>query len=346
MLCNSCKAKGIAHAADESTHDQSSFVGDTVNQLSNNIMVIYQDSKNVYWFGSWESGLFKFDGKTLLNYTKKHGLPSDRVEEIKEDRHGNIFINTGMGLCKYERSKIVPMPETWPFGSNWALQADDLWFKSPKRGHVYRYDGKFLTNLEIPKHEVGEAYLAAHPGSSDPYGVYCIYRDLKGNIWFGMALMGALRYNGISFDWILEPDVTELHDGPSNGVRSIVEDKEGYFWFNSEFRYKVLDSIAIYREIFYERQKSIGSLDGNKDSRMTEYLSIAKDNDGDLWIATYRNGVWKYNGHKIRHYAVQENGKDINLFYIYKDNKGAIWLGTHENGVWKLDGEKFRKFNL
>jgi hypothetical protein len=32
--------------------------GDTVQKLSKNIMVIYQDSKNNYWFGSWEDGLY------------------------------------------------------------------------------------------------------------------------------------------------------------------------------------------------------------------------------------------------------------------------------------------------
>ncbi len=61
-------------------------------------------------------------------------------------------------------------------------------------------------------------------------------------------------------------------------------------------------------------------------------------------IATYQNGVWKYDGNKVKHYSVQVNGKDINLFYIYKDNNGDIWLGTHENGVWKLNGETFDRF--
>jgi hypothetical protein len=43
--------------------------GDTVKELGSSIMVIYQDKKNVYWFGSWETGVYKYDGKTLINYT-------------------------------------------------------------------------------------------------------------------------------------------------------------------------------------------------------------------------------------------------------------------------------------
>lgn len=35
-------------------------VFDTVSELSNNIMVIYQDKENNYWFGSWQDGLYKY----------------------------------------------------------------------------------------------------------------------------------------------------------------------------------------------------------------------------------------------------------------------------------------------
>jgi hypothetical protein len=40
--------------------------GDTVKELGKSIMVVYQDRKNVYWFGSWETGVYRYDGKNLL----------------------------------------------------------------------------------------------------------------------------------------------------------------------------------------------------------------------------------------------------------------------------------------
>ena len=57
--------------------------GDTVKELGRSIMVVYQDKKNVYWFGSWETGVYRYDGKSIINYTTKHGLPYNRVDEIK-----------------------------------------------------------------------------------------------------------------------------------------------------------------------------------------------------------------------------------------------------------------------
>jgi len=73
-------------------------------------------------------------------------------------------------------------------------------------------------------------------------------------------------------------------------------------------------------------------------------LSIAKDNNNELWIATYRDGVWLYDGKNISHYSVKDGSKDITLFYIYKDNNGNLWLGTHEAGAYKFNGKTFEKF--
>ena len=112
----------------------------------------------------------------------------------------------------------------------------------------------------------------------------------------------------------------------------------------SKNRYRVYDSLTLNSNTFYTRHEGIGSLDGQKTSGLNEYLSTVKDNTDNLWFVTYRNGVWKYDGTKITHYAVQDNSQDITLFSIYKDNNGTLWLGTHENGAYTFNGQTFEKF--
>ena len=184
------------------------------------------------------------------------------------------------------------------------------------------------------------------PSLPNHFGVYSIYKDIKGNIWFGTNPVGVCRYDGKSFEWITEEDVTEFRNEGANGVRSIAEDKNGDFWFNTEYRYSVYDIATVKSNTFYTRHESIGGLDGKKDSDLDEYLSIVKDNHNNLWFVTYLNGVWKYDGTNITHYAVQDNLKDITVFSIYKDNKGELWLGTHEHGAYKFNGTTFEKFKL
>lgn len=319
-------------------------LGDTVQAPGNNIMSVYQDKQNNYWFGSWQDGLYRYDGKTILHFTTKHGLPHNRVEDIQEDKSGNIFFNTSGGVCQFNGQKISVLQAQE--SDVWQLQPDDLWFKSLQYdGKIYRYDGENLYSLQVPECPPGEAWTAKYPTNPTPYGIYTIYKDSRKNIWFGTAALGACRYNGQTFDWISEEDVTELHNGPSNGVRSIIEDKDGYFWFNSAYRYEVYWKNHTPQKTFYNREKSIGNLDGKPDSDFWEYLSIARDNHNNLWFATYTRGVWQYDGNKTIHYPVQAWGTNIHVFCIYKDNKGDLWLGTHEHGVYKFNGRSFERFS-
>jgi len=312
--------------------------GDTVKELGSNIMVIYQDKRNTYWFGSWQTGVYRFDGKTLINYTTKHGLYTDRVDDIKEDNSGNIYFagtNPNSTISKFDGQSfthITAIPS-----NDWKLETNDLWIKNSYQAKqkVYRFDGNTLFELTIPK----------PPKFNNPFEVYSIYKDKKGNIWFGTNPVGVCRYDGKSFEWITEEDVTEFRNEGANGVRSITEDKNGDFWFNTEKRYSIYDSITLKSDQFYTRHESIGSLDGKNTRGLNEYLSIVRDNENNLWFVTYRNGVWKYDGTKIIHYPVQAHSKDITLFSIYKDNKGDLWVGTHENGAYKFNGQTFEKFN-
>jgi len=316
---------------------QNIIKGDTVAELGKSIMVIYQDKNNNFWFGSWETGVYKYDGKELVNYTTKHGLLNNRIDEIKEDKFGNIYFtsaNTTSAISKFNGKTFTTLKAV-P-SESWKLESTDIWFKYSygNTGKVYRYDGITLFELQFPN----------PPNLSNPFDVYSIYKDQKGNIWFGTNPVGVCRYDGKTFNWITEEDVTEFRNEGANGVRSITEDKNGDFWFNTEYRYSVYDFTTLNSNKFYTRYESIGGLDGKQDSDLDEYLSTVRDNNNNLWFVTYRNGVWKYDGTIITHYSVQDNSMDITLFSIYKDNNGDLWLGTHENGAYKFNGTTFEKF--
>ena len=68
--------------------------------------------------------------------------------------------------------------------------------------------------------------------------------------------------------------------------------KNGDFWFNTEYRYSVYDTVALRSNTFYTRHESIGGLDGRTDSDLDEYLSTVRDNNHNLWFVAYRSGVW------------------------------------------------------
>ena len=316
--------------------------GDTVKELGSSIMVIYQDTKNTYWFGSWETGIYRYDGKTLINFTTKHGLQNNRIDEIKEDKLGNIYFNSGGEIIKFDGQNFIKISTTINLNSEWKLESDDLWFKSYQdSGCVYRYDGKHLHRLKFPKTKEGDDYFAKFPNVNySPYDVYIIYKDSRGNVLFGTSALGVCMYNGKTFTWLSEKEL-EFDVETAFGIRSIIEDSNGKFWFSN-----TLNCFNIYGQdntTKYVKEKGIGSLDGKKDGNLVAIISMEKDND-DIWMATYNNGVWRYNGKQITHYPVKYNGKEITVFSIYKDKNGELWLGTHENGAYKFNGKTFEPF--
>jgi ligand-binding sensor domain-containing protein len=335
-LLTSCSGQTSNSTKNLDQSKEQFLTGDTVKELGSSIMVVYQDKKNNYWFGSWETGVYRYDGKTLINYTTKQGLPHNRIDEIKEDTSGNLFFigcHPSSTITQFDGNTFTPLSAI--ASNDWKLQSNDLWFRNAYQTEkVYRYDGISVYELQLPK----PAHLP------NPFEIYSIYTDQKGNIWFGTNPVGVCRYDGKTFKWITEEDVTEFRNEGANGVRSILEDKNGDLWFNTEYRYRVYDSTTIQSKNFYTRHKSIGRLDGKNDSNLDEYLSSIKDDENNLWFVTYRDGVWKYDGTKITHYPVQHHSKDITLFSIYKDKQGILWLGTHENGTYKFNGTKFEKF--
>jgi ligand-binding sensor domain-containing protein len=199
--------------------------------------------------------------------------------------------------------------------------------------------------LEFPKTKAGDAHIAKHPRNKypnikfSPYDVYSIFKDSKGNLWFGTAILGVCRYDGKSFAWLSE---SELRNG-SFGTRSIIEDKDGRFWFcNTLHRFDVDLSDSAGPRF----RKVDGIRDANDPNRLPfgGIMSSTVDNTGALWMATYAEGVWRYDGKTITHHPVKDGGKTNTLFTIQKDNQGVMWLGTHSAGAYKFNGKGFEKF--
>lgn len=215
-LLASCNRQTKNSASNVDTASKRSTPGETVNKLGKHLWYVFQDSKNNYSFSSNTEGVYRYDGKTIVNFTKKDGLSSDTIRQIQEDKLGNIYVTTFGAIHKFDGQTFTTLQ---PIKSkDWKLGENDLWFNVlGKRGEhgPYRYDGEKLYNLEFPKHflhdEITERGM--NPFFS-PYEVYCIYKDRKGAMWFGTSVFGACRFDGQSIKWMYEEDLTIV---PTNG---------------------------------------------------------------------------------------------------------------------------------
>lgn len=321
--------------------------GETVSEMAKGLGHVFQAKDGRHWFASGSEGAYRYDGKTITRFTKKDGLAGDNIGGIQEDKSGNLYFSTNGGISKFDgRSFTTLEPQAT---GEWKLQPDDLWFPAGQdTGAVYRYDGKSLYRLAFPKTKAGDAATLPRdkfPNAKySPYDVYTIFKDSKGNLWFGTAVLGACRYDGKSFTWIPEE---ELRNG-SFGTRSIIEDKDGKLWFsNSLHRYAIDRNAAVGQgdaSQWYKKEKGIGDLSGIKEENYEAFMSSVIGDDGAMWMAILGGAVYRYDGKSITPFHIKQDGKHHWIFSIYKDRQGVLWVGTQAHGVYRFNGKSFEKF--
>jgi ligand-binding sensor domain-containing protein len=321
-------------------------IGSSVSEIDNRIWKIFQDTKGNYWFGSNGNGIYQFDQKILKQFTTIDGLAHNQIRGIQEDKIGNLYFETSNGISKYDGQKFTTLTAIKSPNNEWKLEPNDLWF-GYDANDLYRFDGKFLYELELPRKDLKKAFGIEPEGvpfdanNKNTYAVYGINKDKEGNLWIGTVTAGAYRYDGKSLLWFGEKELSTLPDGRVPGVRSMIQDKDGYFWLSNFYsKYKINADLPNK----YEKLKAVELPEEITKDKILYFNAGIADENGDLWMTTYRGGVWKYNGKILSNFEIKNGTEDVLLIDIYQDNNGTIWLGTDNDGVYKQNGKKFEKF--
>ncbi|MBR9921035.1 MAG: hypothetical protein GYB31_09365 [Bacteroidetes bacterium] len=315
--------------------------------------ILFQDSQNNYWFEIKEKGVGRFNGRELALFSKADGLCGLRIISVQEDKEGNLYFDTTDGVCRFDGNSFTSLEVVKGSADKWQLHPDDLWFRMGwDQPGPYRFDGTNLYSLEFPQAPLEKEFHAKYPNASyNPYGIYSMYFDSDGVLWFGTASFGLCRFDGENFGWLYEEHLTQTPAGGDFGIRSIVEDEAGHFWFcNTRYRFEILpDSTHIRKEsnwLNYRKEEGAGYTDSQGNTSFPYFMSIVKDDEGDLWMLTYDEGVWRKKGEELIHYPVKDGEKTALLFSIYKDNEGTIWLGEHGGGTYVLKDDAFHRFTF
>lgn len=343
---------------------QPAAMGDRVDALDTSIFIIYQARDGTSWFGSDRQGVYHSDGKAIVHFTTAHGLRGNRIRSIQEDRAGNILVGGEGGVSRFDGRvfRALNPVNADPAKGEWRLDPDDLWFTGwQDEGVVYRYDGASLHRLAFPATKPGEEHIARYPRAQfpamayNPYDVYTIYKDSRGHVWFGTGTLGVCRYDGRTFAWASR-DELDFGADDGFGVRSIVEGKDGRFWFSRTLhRFDVAPSAPSDQgtiPLTYRKEPGIGAALAGEGAGagaggvrgFTHIMSAVKDKDGDLWMATLDGNVWRYDGARFVHYPVREGEAVVRLYSISIDRHGGVWLGTHDHGAYRFDGTAFGRF--
>ncbi|UCH14451.1 MAG: SpoIIE family protein phosphatase [Bacteroidales bacterium] len=308
------------------------------------------------------------------SYGVKEGVCHPFVYTINQDLNGYIWIGTGEGLCRFdgfEFSKEIVADELIRdvASTSYKDSKGNLWFGF-NNGNVCKFDG---INFEI---------ISA---TDERKSAVTDIIEIDGKILLIATLNDGLMVIG-------ENKEIKLYDGElenkfiyslnySNG-KLLLGSQEGLLVYDFEdnlnppqFRFAI-DELAYSKvqvikkcsnyEGFWLGTESDGlfylALDNDSDTliKVGETLnisdiniqSIIEDLDNNLWLSTFRSGVFKlenpeteFNFKRVINYN-KNNGLSSNFTKdVFEDREGNIWIATYGEGLATLLNEAFEFFS-
>ncbi|MDX5442447.1 MAG: histidine kinase [Hymenobacteraceae bacterium] len=154
-----------------------------------------------------------------------------------------------------------------------------------------------------------------------------LLQDKKGFLWLGTS-QGLFRFDGQVYDQFLLPD--SLAD---NSVSALYEDQKGIIWVG-------YNNGQIARWQNYQ----LLPLRLNKTKSTAAIQDFLVQENGDLWFATYGEGLYCLKNKKLHHFSQKNGLKDNYTYSLAQDAEGAVWVGT--DGGIAVISQKNGKFSV
>ena len=301
---------------------------------------IYKDKSGFIWMGT-DAGLSRFDGFRFKNFycssADKTSLLNNQVTEILGDGQGKLWIQTVGGYCIYDPATECfdrQMPE-WmsrkcglkKFPDQIYIDSHHNFWMAVKEVGCFYYDvSKDKVTLfqfgkgkkQIP---YGEINCFAERGQS----LVATYNDGT------LMRLDAARHKVV---WINRS--LPKTNGIFQYYRTFIDHQYNY-WVSNNSHTAIYSSRA---HRWFLGPKDFFSHEGIQ-APTHDFLvrNIKEDHQGNLWMGTEHDGLYKVNlsKHTLEH-VVKKAGQpntlpDNTIEYIYLEKTGAAWIGTYKNGV-------------
>ncbi|WP_430810616.1 MULTISPECIES: sensor histidine kinase [unclassified Carboxylicivirga] len=332
--------------------------GDNIIQLPQNIRqerIIrgYQDREGTYWFILYNAGVLKYSPKEgWLHFNKTNGLPINTVGNILQDGEGNIWLGTlGAGLVRYSGDLFVSLSRNNGLTDDiirviyqdsrgtYYFADGEGGFSTLKEGNIKRYPKQELEDMrairafyELPSGKilmatinglwefnghtvspVNERYGLAH---SVPINDIEVQKDTFFFASFNYGLIKSHRGQAIYYD----KSNANMQD---NNILSLFADSKQRLWLSTG------------RGIIQYNKGAFTPFLEGKDIPAAYIIQAAEDKAGNIWFASYTDGLLRYDGSQWQVFDTSKGMSANNIYSVIADAEGNIFAGA-QNGIDKL----------
>lgn len=304
------------------------------------INAIEQDAEGYMWFGT-NTGLSRYDGYRFKNYTVSetpNSLPDIRVEDLKYDKQGRLWVMTENKLCYFIDEKFY-YKDTLP---GQRKNAKITSFTIAENGHLWFTTKEKLIALDNTLNNI--VWTSDDIKASIPLNNPVIqYEDNEGFIWI---------YNDDNYLLKIRNDEVFLisleYSPPENypfraahiNNRHFYTSKEGLIELDQS-NAKILDSPTGDSKFLSNIRQNKLELPNNK-TFQSQLSFLLKDSKGRVWTSGAEGNFLMLG---MPDNEMPELPKNLIASDIYEDKSGNLWFATKNQGVYFLDASAYSAAN-
>ncbi len=257
----------------------------------------------------------KVDGQqyNFSHYNVENGFPQANADEIIQDHLGYIWVTTQVGAIRFDGTDydILSEQDGLPNNLTSTLYLDrnkHLWIGTREGLALYNYDT--IISFDQQKGLAGN-------------WIRHIWEDVSNKLWV-MTDEGLCYKKDTTFKCVelpIQGQIIQCH---------ATKDQETIFGTTSGLIKQISDTT------FKVIHPELGPYNIN---------DIQYNGDGNLWIATDKNGLLLKKKNQQNKFHPQKIPEAQATRELLIDKRGDLWIGTEGNGLFRYDGTKFHHYS-
>ncbi len=319
----------------------------------NSIRGIRQTPDGYLWLATLD-GLVRFDGVrfTVFNKSNSPGINSNRFESLYEGRNGDLWLRTeNSGVTRYRQGHFTTYTTRHGLTHNLVrgIAGDEA-------GNMWVLSGDSIAQWQ----EAAGRFIDVTPKGLKIYGAFrwegqggfwgCdqagIHIFVKGRVvtyrlppWLSGCRITSAEQDWDGAIWL------ETFDGRLAGIRNGKVQDERAEISRNEMRIAYRDRGGNSWKMGLARQliRTMNYRPSGRQEKISVY-SLCEDREGNLWLGTDGQGLYRVRRQPISVYSKQHGLADRNVYPIYQDRAGAIWIGAWPSGLSRFKDGKFTNY--
>jgi ligand-binding sensor domain-containing protein/signal transduction histidine kinase len=313
------------------------------------VNAIVEDQHGYLWLGT-NGGLARFDGREFKVYTTLDGLLSNFVTSLMIDSHQNLWIVHPRGITRFDGvsyKKFQPPPHTPEMRRiRRIIELQDSVVVISGSGLIGKIYGDSVYYWSRPLME-NKIVFFAH---TSPRKEAVFYLNDSSFLM--------IQPSGLRIKISHKKQFAKVYNILNYRKEILIDTDSGFFAINAAQKKFVHRSLvspnhiiafdSLHRTTWSRKENAFlrESLEGTakkidtvfRDMRVAQILF---DQEGNTWLATDGNGLYKY---FMQDFSRCGSEKLKDIMAIEKDASGATWLGSSSKGLWRIRKGKVKSF--